>query len=622
MYRLMTLVVLCIIAFSTVPVSAQGSNVAIRILDRSGTEVSSITDGNAIQLSVKLPSKLAGAATVEFFIAGFPDPVATCPLASGSDACTSAVFPSLGWFWTVDGIPQPQREIHVKVNRQDVSGAKTINIRPRPVVMVHGFISNWETWKPYLGADGYLASVGLQGFAVGDGQAPGVLNTGDPSNPAEKTNSIAQNAEILGQYIAAVQKQTGAEKVDLLVHSMGGMISRYYLDRVMKTDNVAQIIFLGTPMSGSACVYPVASLGFLMPASIEILPDYMMNIFNQQIIHRHGVPFHMVAGTLLVDPLTSPCAAAPSDTVVALNSATSITLDDVQELPMYHGSLTAEKTVFETDVRHLLQSPPGSFSPRPDLAAPSVTTQPEQFSRAYTGHLKPGNTSEVTINIDPNVSLANFSLYDSSKSLDIEVRGASGNVIQLDPTKNGVLKITDPATMLYLGYGFKQPKPGKWVVTLKTTAETPLQGADYSIIARFTGGATLTASSSVSIPELGQPVTIMARLQADGASLTIDSAQALIHRPDGAQETLRLSLSGDAYSAEYKPAQSGLYSAEVMLTGKNADGFTIDRAAYLTFEVQPGSAEVQTSRFIALLGAVVLVLVIILVSRLRRRKRA
>jgi pimeloyl-ACP methyl ester carboxylesterase len=488
--------------------------------------------------------------------------------------------------------------------------------------MAYGFLSNWETWKPYLGPDGYLASMGLEGFAVGDGQFPGVLNTGSPSNPAGKTNSIAQNAEVLGQYIASVQKKTGAEKVDLLVHSMGGMISRYYLDRVMKTDNVAQVIFLGTPMSGSACVYPVASLGYLMPASIEILPDYMTHIFNQQIVHRHGVPFHMVAGTLLVDPLTSPCAAAPSDTVVALNSATSIKVDDVQELPMFHGDLTTDRKVFETNVRHLLQSPPGSFAPRPDLAAPSVTTQPEQFSRAYTGQLKPGETAQVTINIDPNVSLANFSLYDSSRSLDIEVRGASGNVIQLDAAKNGTLKIDDPSIMLYLGYGFKQPKPGKWVVTLKTTDKTPAQGADYSLNARFIGGATLTAASNPTIPELAQPVTLIARLQTDGASLTVDAAQALIRKPDGSQETLKLVLNGDAYSAEYKPEQPGLYSAEVMLTGKNADGFGIDRAAYLTFEVQPGNDEVKFSRLVALFAFAGVVLVIVVFFILRRRRRA
>lgn len=622
MCRVMILLVLSIFVLGVAPVFAQGNEAAIRVLDRRGAEISNITDGNSIQLSLKLPSAVSSSSNAAFFIDGFADPVANCSLAAGSAGCTSAAFAASGWFWAADGTSRPVQTLRLKVDGQETPGTQTINVRPRPVIMVHGFMSNWETWKPYLGPAGYLASIGLQGFAVGDGQAPGVFNTGSSSNLAGRTNSIAQNAEILGQYITAVQKQTGAEKVDLLVHSMGGMISRYYLDRVMKNDNVAQLIFLGTPMAGSACVYPLASLGFLMPASLEILPNYMTNIFNQQIVHRHGVPFYMVAGTLLIDPLTSPCASAPSDTVVALGSATSISLDDVQEAPLFHGDLTADKQVFETNVRHLLQSSPGAFAPRPDLTAPSVTTQPEQFSRAYSGHLKPGETRNVTINIEPNVSLANFSLYDSSKSLEIEVRGASGNVIQLDVARNGILKISDPATMLYLGYGFKQPKPGKWVVTLKTTAETPPQGTDYALNARFIGGATLTASSNVTIPALGQPVVLLARLQIDGANLAIESAQALIRKPDGAQESLVLSSDGDAYGAEYKPQQPGLYSVEVMFTGKTADGFSVDRAAYLTFEVQPGNIEVQNSRFIALLIAVIFILFILLFFRFRHRKRA
>jgi hypothetical protein len=203
--------------------------------------------------------------------------------------------------------------------------------------------------------------------------------------------------------------------------------------------------------------------------------------------------------------------------------------------------------------------------------------------------------------------------------LEIDVRGVSGNLIQLDATKNGVLKITDPTTMLYLGYGFKHPKPGKWVVTLKTTAETPSQGADYALNARFMGGATLTVSSSVTIPAIGQPVTLLARLQSNGTNLTIETAQALIRKPDGAQETLTLSLHGDVYSVEYKPQQSGLHSAEIILTGKSADSFSVDRAAYLTFEVQPADADVLNSRIITLVFAVLFVLVILFFFLRRKR---
>ena len=473
MSRLIRLLVVSMVLLGlAAPVSAQGSAV-IRLLDRNGAPTSRLTDGNRVQLSLKLPAPVSSDSQADFLLEGLDTPVASCTLAAGADTCSSEAFAALGWYWGPDGVARPGRVLQVEMAGQQLAAALEITIKPRPVVLVHGFLSNWETWQAYLGPGGYLASIGLKGFAVGDGQAPGVMNTGSPSNPAGRTNSIAQNAAVLKAYMASVQQQTGAEKVDLLVHSMGGMISRYYLDRVMDNDNVAQVIFLGTPMAGSACVFPVAGLGFLIPASLEILPDYMVNIFNRQIVHRRGVPFYMVAGTLLIDPLTSPCADAPSDTVVGLDSASSIQLDDIRQLPMFHGDLPSNKQVFDQEVAGLLQALPGSFAARPDPPASAVTTETSQFSRDFTGHLQPGESADVSINIDPNVSLANFSLYDSSRTLEIEVRGANGNLISLDPTANGTLKIDNPATMLYLGYGFKQPKPGKWLVKIRTTTQTP-----------------------------------------------------------------------------------------------------------------------------------------------------
>jgi len=603
--------------------SAQAGNATIRVLDRNGVEITDLVDGNSIRVNVKLSANVTADTDALFFLGGIISEVASCSIKAGSDTCTSPLFPTLGWLWGIDGATHAENTLKVAVAGQGTPASLALRVRPRPVVMVHGFISSWETWQSYLGLNGYLASMGLQGFAVGDGQVPGVLNTGSSSNPAGRTNSIQQNAEILGQYIAAVQKTTGAEKVDLLVHSMGGMISRFYLDRVMQTENVAQVIFLGSPMAGSACTYPLAALGYLMPASQEILPYYMVNVFNQQILHRHGVPFHMVAGTLLIEPLTSPCAEAPSDSVVALGSAKSIVMDDVQSLSMFHGNFTSDRQVFDQNVKHLLEAPPGSFAPRPDLLAPSLSAQTEQFSKVYGGHLKAGENTQVTIEIDPNVSLANFSLYDSSRSLTVEVRGASGNIIQLDVSKNGLIKIDDPATMLYLGYGFKQPKPGKWVVTLKTGPETPARGADYAMTARFVGGSVLSASSSATILDAGQPLTIEAHLQADGAQINVDSASALVRRPDGTQESLALSAQGETYSVNYQPQQSGLYSVEVTLSGKNADGFGIDRAAFLAFEVQPGNAAVQNTRLLVLAAVLALFLLLILLFlwlRLRKKK--
>lgn len=623
MQKKIALVILSLLLIGNIsPARAQAGQVSIQLIDHQAKETSNIIDGNTVQLFAKLPAPVDAYSDVDFFVDGNSERVATCAINSGGDSCKTDFFAALGWYWDINETQESQRTIHVEVAGQSVDGTFVVTVKPRPVVMVHGFISNWETWKSYLGDSGYLASLGLQGFAVGDGQAPGVLNTGKASDPQARTNTIAQNAEVLSQYIAGVQAKTGAEKVDLLVHSMGGMIARYYLDRVMTNENVAQIIFLGTPMSGSACVFPLAALGFMLPASLEIQPSYMVNVFNNQIIHRHGVPFHMMAGTFLTDQVASPCADAPSDSVVGRDSATSIELDNEDDLPVYHGDLTTDSGVFERGVRPFLELPPGSFEQRPDPDSSSaLVITPEQFSRAYTGHLAPGQTAQITIHIDPNVQLANFSLYDSSRSLQMDVHGANGNLIQLDAQKNGILKLDDPDTMLYLGYGFAQPKPGAWVVELKTTSQTPTAGADYAISARFLGGARLEARASQTIFNLGKPVTIKGTLTRNGGTITPQSATALIRKPDGGTESVEFSAKGKEFNLTYQPTLIGLYNVELSVTGKMANGAIIERAAYISFQTQ--SVEEQVRRAANSWSTIVLIalltVALILVSIIKRK---
>jgi hypothetical protein len=244
----------------------------------------------------------------------------------------------------------------------------------------------------------------------------------------------------------------------------------------------------------------------------------------------------------------------------------------------------------------------------PDTTTTSVETAKDQFTQTYTGHLNPGDRKEIIINIDPDVTLANFSLYDSSRSLAVEVRGASGKVIQLDAEKNGLIVMDDPQAMIYLGYGFTQPKPGKWIVTLTTGEKTTAEGADYALNARFTGGAVLEAKTSATILEPGQPVTIEATMSKEGKSISIESAEALVRMPDGSSETLQLKITGDQADTSFRPIQSGLHSIEVVLTGKMDDDLLVDRAAYLVFEVQPGKQEISNNRIVTI-SAILVILI-------------
>ncbi|MFI2434009.1 esterase/lipase family protein [Streptomyces sp. NPDC018693] len=91
---------------------------------------------------------------------------------------------------------------------------------PRPVVLVHGTfansVDNWLGLAPYLKNRGYCV------FSLDYGQLPGV-----PFFHA--LGPIEKSAEQLSAYVDKVLAATGANKADLVGHSQGGMMPRYYL---------------------------------------------------------------------------------------------------------------------------------------------------------------------------------------------------------------------------------------------------------------------------------------------------------------------------------------------------------------------------------------------------------
>jgi triacylglycerol esterase/lipase EstA (alpha/beta hydrolase family) len=99
---------------------------------------------------------------------------------------------------------------------------KPSKAHPRPVVLVHGTFADmsdsWQALSPLLYNHGYCVFALNYGSYEGSGEA-GIYATGD----------IAQSAEELASFIARVRAATGASKVDLVGHSQGGMMPRYYL---------------------------------------------------------------------------------------------------------------------------------------------------------------------------------------------------------------------------------------------------------------------------------------------------------------------------------------------------------------------------------------------------------
>jgi triacylglycerol esterase/lipase EstA (alpha/beta hydrolase family) len=123
---------------------------------------------------------------------------------------------------------------------------------PRPVVLVHGTfgnsVDNWLVLAPYLVKRGYCV------FSLDYGQLPGVpLFNG--------LGPIAKSAEQLDAFVDKVRGTTGAPKVDLVGHSQGGMMPRYYLKFLGGAAEVNALVGIapdnhGTTLSGLTKLLP------------------------------------------------------------------------------------------------------------------------------------------------------------------------------------------------------------------------------------------------------------------------------------------------------------------------------------------------------------------------------
>ncbi|MFE2640288.1 esterase/lipase family protein [Streptomyces scopuliridis] len=97
---------------------------------------------------------------------------------------------------------------------------KPSSAHPRPVVLVHGTLANsvdnWLGLAPYLMNRGYCV------FSLDYGQLPGVPFF-------HGLGPIDASAGQLATYVDKVLAATGAAKADVVGHSQGGMMPRYYL---------------------------------------------------------------------------------------------------------------------------------------------------------------------------------------------------------------------------------------------------------------------------------------------------------------------------------------------------------------------------------------------------------
>ncbi|MGW2718045.1 lipase family alpha/beta hydrolase [Streptomyces sp. NPDC001492] len=138
------------------------------------------------------------------------------------------------------GVIQERRGSSVPLPSADGAAQLPTGTKP-PVVLLHGFIDNRSVFVLLRRS---LAQHGRQQV--------------ESLNYSPLTCDIRTAAELLSRHIEEICERTGSRQVDIVGHSLGGLIARYYVQRLGGDIRVRTLVTLGTPHSGTRVV-PLAN---------------------------------------------------------------------------------------------------------------------------------------------------------------------------------------------------------------------------------------------------------------------------------------------------------------------------------------------------------------------------
>jgi pimeloyl-ACP methyl ester carboxylesterase len=190
-----------------------------------------------------------------------------------------------------------------------------LDARNPPVLLIHGFLGTRGSMfmlEQRLMRDGFsIFSFNL-----------GVLNTRD----------IRTSALLIHRKVQSILDQSGLQRIDIVGHSMGGLIGLYYIKRLGGQKTVRRMVMLGTPARGTwSALVGVATLGLWSSSSWQLLPG---SEFLSE-LHQGSLPNEVEFTTI----------AAERDWICPLD-ATQLEGAHAITVPLGHSSLVVSEQVY------------------------------------------------------------------------------------------------------------------------------------------------------------------------------------------------------------------------------------------------------------------------------------
>ena len=198
-----------------------GSNIQLSSLVDSGTDatvtINNLSDGNYHWRARAVDATGTTSAWQEFGTAGNTDFVVQKPV---------LIVPGImGSFW--DEVPG---------NLDDVT-----NLRLDPI------LHTYHNLRYEFDANGYTPNVDLFEF------------------PYDWRNVNESSANILKDKLASIRQICECEKINVIAHSMGGLVARYYIEGDLYNNDIDKLFLLGTPNEGASFAYLAWEAGEITP---------------------------------------------------------------------------------------------------------------------------------------------------------------------------------------------------------------------------------------------------------------------------------------------------------------------------------------------------------------------
>jgi pimeloyl-ACP methyl ester carboxylesterase len=437
-----------------------------------------------------------------------------------------------------------------------------LDISAVPVVFIHGFNSNGDTWE----SSQILSKV----------NSIGLPNSGKEVKLGG-WGTYASRLPKLVKYINDYKNRWGVKQLTLVGHSRGGLDSRTYLGSPQGAKSIAQVIQIATPNAGSP--FADSRLASLNSSTKELSRPSLAQ-FNQNYPFPSNVGLASIAGhsQIVTDLNKSKCDGLsipegtmndlkiPHDGVVPVASVYALAGVHVPEVV----SVTPDNqdschvrihTVAETanKVLKYIKEPSGVVAAKKAklnatsgakavMAANSGISYPLTFTLGGNeAKVVNGSTGNLTFSL-PGSTSAKVMLSSEEATFTATFKKPDGSVVQ---PGNGISIESNPglfgnATLLTLDAA--HATAGVWTVSY-SVSDAGSSNSSYLALVALEGESTLsgTFSQAPGILKAGRNGTVAVTLQ-DGSSPL-----------KGAQATLKLA-SGDIALTE---TGSGIYSASV-----------------------------------------------------------